>query len=204
MVSKDEIVLEDFEIAAGWKTFSAKWPHNDVEFDLRHFLAAENKGDWLHKARISSLLSLAEVARRLKISESAYHKLENRAKSGEISLNNLQRCAEAMDCEVVWAIRPKSRIGFSVRIWQFLLAIVRKDERLKIVAPDRRGFALARYAEWLLYDPKFRKAQGWARNCEEASRETRKMIEIENIRPVADPDALDKMLACLRRQPPKK
>lgn len=204
MRPEDLIELTDFEIAEGWRRFSAKYPHNDIEFGLRHFLAAEKSGDWLHKARISSLLSIREMGKRLGITSACYHRLEIRAKSGDISLKNLERCAEAMGCEVVYAIRPKSRIGFAVKIWEFLLSIVRRDERLYRIEAGRRGLALARFAERLLYDPKFRKAQGWAKNREDVAYDTRKMIEAYNIRNVSDPKALEKMLARMCDHVPEK
>lgn len=195
MNQENEITLEDFELAEGWKIFSAKHPHNDVERDLRPFLAAEKKEDWLRKARISSLISIREMAKRLNISEASYYGMETRAKFGDISLKNLERCADAMDCEVVYAIRPKSRTGFSIKIWEFLLTLVRKDWRLRNVSSGRRGPVLALLAERLLYDPKFRKSQGWAKNSEEAAYDTLKMIEADNAcRNVVDSEVMETLV----------
>jgi predicted DNA-binding mobile mystery protein A len=53
-------------------------------------------------------LSLASVGRRLRTARQVIQRLEKYEASDRITLRNLRRVAEAMGCELVYAIVPKS------------------------------------------------------------------------------------------------
>ena len=63
---------------------------------------------WLASVREALGLSLESVGRRLSTARQAIQRLEKYEASDRITLRNLRRVAEAMDCEVVYAIVPKS------------------------------------------------------------------------------------------------
>jgi predicted DNA-binding mobile mystery protein A len=66
---------------------------------------------WLRAVRDAIALSQAEVSRRLGIKRQSYSDLELAEARGTVSLNSLQRAAEAMDCDLVYFIVPKESIA---------------------------------------------------------------------------------------------
>jgi predicted DNA-binding mobile mystery protein A len=52
-----------------------------------------------------------DLARRLGVAPSSVAALENSEASGTVSLNSLRKAAEAMDCDLVYAIVPRSSLG---------------------------------------------------------------------------------------------
>lgn len=62
---------------------------------------------WIKTIRDSLDMSQAEMANRLSVSQPAVTQLETRELAGSITLDALQRAAEALGCEVVYALVPK-------------------------------------------------------------------------------------------------
>lgn len=73
---------------------------------------------WLRLARRALNINIKEMAFRLGISRQAYTRLENSELQGQITLSKLQEVAIAMNCELVFAIRPSTHQSFSRVIWQ--------------------------------------------------------------------------------------
>jgi predicted DNA-binding mobile mystery protein A len=63
---------------------------------------------WLASVREALGLSLASVGRRLRTARQVIQRLEKYEASDRITLRNLRRVAEAMGCELVYAIVPKT------------------------------------------------------------------------------------------------
>ena len=70
---------------------------------------------WLVEARKKKGLSQEQVAKKISIKRQSYADLEAAEQRGAISLNSLQRAAEAMDCELVYFIVPRETIGQTYR-----------------------------------------------------------------------------------------
>src|SRR5438105_218586 len=83
--------------------------------DIKGFTEGQS---WLKKARNAFQLSTSTVAEKLEISRSAYAKLEKSELEGTITLKALSKAAQAIDCELVYAVRPKKKVRFSWLIWQ--------------------------------------------------------------------------------------
>jgi predicted DNA-binding mobile mystery protein A len=67
------------------------------------------KGGWIRTVRRMRGLSLAAVAKRLDIHRQNVLQFEKSEEKGHILIGNLSRIAEAMECELVYAIVPKRR-----------------------------------------------------------------------------------------------
>jgi predicted DNA-binding mobile mystery protein A len=63
---------------------------------------------WLRAARQALGLSQAAVAKKAGVTQQAYAQFERGEASGTLSLRNLQRAAEAMDCELVHYLVPRT------------------------------------------------------------------------------------------------
>jgi predicted DNA-binding mobile mystery protein A len=65
-------------------------------------------GGWIAAVRHAIGMSVAQLADRLHISRSSVAKMEQREADGGITLDALRRAADALDCDVVYAIVPRA------------------------------------------------------------------------------------------------
>lgn len=65
------------------------------------------KRGYIREIRDSLGLTSTQLAIRLGVSQPAVVRLENSEKQGSISLNSLKKIAEAVDCNLVYALVPK-------------------------------------------------------------------------------------------------
>jgi transcriptional regulator with XRE-family HTH domain len=145
---------------------------------LRPFLEIQtrrpNEHSWLRLARQASRRSTRDIAAQLGIDHSTWISLENREQRGAITIERLQNAAQALDCELIYAIRPKNIRTFAENIWHLLEQRIRPHIE-KLAEPQlplhhdstiqsyeariiRLATALARD---LSSNPSFRKSVGW-------------------------------------------
>jgi len=132
-----------------------------IEIFNRAELVSNKKHGWLRAAREALLISSDVAAEKLKISGPGYLKLEKMETAGNITLETLKKAAEALDCELVYAIRPRRRIRFSQMIWQKLVREAELHSWVRRSSRQTKPAALAKIASDLFLDPDFRKKQGW-------------------------------------------
>ncbi len=70
---------------------------------------------WIRAIREALGMSAAQLATRLGVSRGALYKLEEREASRSIALKQLDRAANAMDCDVFYAIVPRDTLEQSIR-----------------------------------------------------------------------------------------
>ncbi len=117
-------------------------------------------GSWIRTTRHSLLLSTNTLSKRLKISTSAYCRLERSESMGSIQLSTLKKVASAMDCELVYALRPTNHLPHSKRIWHQVLLQAMNGKRFKR-ANLLKANTLAAEAKSLMNQSGFRKDQDW-------------------------------------------
>lgn len=66
---------------------------------------------WLRAVRTVLGFSQERVAQKISMTRQSYADLEAAEQRGAISLNSLQRAAEAMDCELVYFIVPRETVA---------------------------------------------------------------------------------------------
>lgn len=120
------------------------------------------EGESLRTARLGLQLSSTEVGRRLGMTASAYLQLEAGEKKGSLSMGNLKKIAEAMDCEVTLQVRPKKFPSFKDAIWNVMLSAVKNHPWLKVCDQRKRSEALYFLIHKRFYDAQFRKSRGWS------------------------------------------
>ena len=141
--------------------------HSDADEKIKPHLNTDTNSksfSWLEKARTALLLSGENLANKLGITRSAYANLEKNERLGSISIKSLMKCAEAMNCELVYAIRPKEAKTFSKVIWEKILKGAAKQIEIRSTPEHMKGFALAAIAREKMQDPKFRRSQNWAQS----------------------------------------
>lgn len=112
---------------------------------------------WLKLARESSFLSMEKIASKMGISKNAYNQIEKSELEGKITIKTLKKAASAIDCELVYFIRPCSGKTFSSAIWSRLLKVCTKAKRFKTYRAGKIALPLAYHALEVLKSAKFRK-----------------------------------------------
>jgi transcriptional regulator with XRE-family HTH domain len=158
MTDKDQ-----YQAFMRWWTKDFPCKEHDEAIDIFNRAEIKNpkKYGWLRAAREALMLSADVVSNKLKISAAGYSKLEQMETEGKITLETLARAAEALDCELIYAIRPKRRQRFSQLIWQKLLPHAEIHSWVQRSSQQTRPAAVAMIASNLFRDPDFRKKQGW-------------------------------------------
>jgi transcriptional regulator with XRE-family HTH domain len=129
-----------------------------LSIDLKH------KGyGWLRGAREALAKSSIDVARKAKLDKSTYARFERNELEGQITLAKLSELAEALDCELIYALRPKTRRRFAEVIWYKLLETALSHGWIQKVQDRQRPRALAKIASMHFNDPEIRRKNGWGK-----------------------------------------
>lgn len=133
--------------------------HKVADETVVPFLQAPNvqPRNQLKSARLALHLTLENIAKNLKLSPHHVSRFESNEVRGTITLNSLRKCAEAMDCELIYVIRPKSRLTFSQTIWKIVYPIVHASR----VADGQLEGTFALWANVLMENPEFRYLMQW-------------------------------------------
>jgi predicted DNA-binding mobile mystery protein A len=89
---------------------------------------------WLRAIRDALGMTTAQFARRLGVSQPRIIELEQSEVSGTVTLNTLQRAAEALGCRLVYALIPEKPLAETVRERTELIA----ERQLKAVEQTMR------------------------------------------------------------------
>lgn len=116
----------------------------------------------VQKTRRALYLSSVEMARRMEVSPQCYHQLEKSELKESLQIGQLKRMAEAMDCELIYALKPKSNQVYSKVLWQQLYKIVQEHpwSRHQRIRTDLH-IVEYNFARFLLRKASIRKKMGW-------------------------------------------
>jgi transcriptional regulator with XRE-family HTH domain len=122
-----------------------------------------NDGNKLEICREGLWLTQIEMGKRLGVSRATYRHLEENEKKGKITLMKLRQAAEAMDCELIYFVRPKQKKIFSVLLWESIRAQALEIYRLRTKKDVISPTILARVAVQMTKKKKVRVARKWRR-----------------------------------------
>lgn len=165
MVQMESLTEKEIEMA--FKRWRIITRNVEIDSELLPFLndrLQKTQPGVLRRARMSLLLSAENLAAKLSMTKSGYFKLEKSEQTGTITIASLAKLAEAMDCELIYALRPKSQISYSEIIWKKLLSHCLKHPWLKACDPKKKADALLALAIKAMMSSNFRKAQGWSQH----------------------------------------
>ncbi len=97
------------------------------------------KGECLRQTREALQLSRESVAQKLQITRSAVAQIELSEKNETLTLQGLCKYADAIDCELIYTLVPKTRLSFSEIIWKKLLSASKKHPWLRGHVIKREG-----------------------------------------------------------------
>lgn len=73
------------------------------------------RGGWIHSIRTALGMSTADLAARLGVAASTVNRLERSEVQGTANLESLSKVADALNCDLVYALVPRVDIEISVR-----------------------------------------------------------------------------------------
>jgi transcriptional regulator with XRE-family HTH domain len=156
------------DIEKAFRIWFRKYNFKDLESDIFPFLKKEIKGypeqtsDWIRRVRLGLFLSSESIAKKLNVTRQAFAEYERSELKGTISLATLAKVADAMDCELVYAIRPKNRNSFSFGLWLKLYEVAKNHFWLNSYRQLERPKAYVAVANRLMQSPEFKKKHGWS------------------------------------------
>jgi transcriptional regulator with XRE-family HTH domain len=144
------------------------YQYNDVDHNVRPFLSHEmpafsGSSCWLKSSRLALQLSIDEVAQKLKLTRAGYSKLETSELAGTLTLEKMRAAAEAMNCELILAVRAKNRRSFSENIWRKLIPTAATHPYVIERKGIRKIRSIVSVCNLLLFNSDFRKSQGWSK-----------------------------------------
>ncbi|MDZ4663122.1 MAG: helix-turn-helix domain-containing protein [Pseudomonadota bacterium] len=163
---KKNIGKEREKLSWAFTFWYQNYGHIETDQEIKPYLSGDIKctprGSWLKKAREALFLSTNQIAEKLSMTRSGYGQIEKSESLGTVSLNTLTKAAEAMGCELVYAIRLKNRVKFSENIWNPLLKETLKTPWLKAKPEKLQARIMATLAKNRMKDPEFRRTQDWS------------------------------------------
>ena len=85
----------------------------DVRSLARH--AAVPRGGWTRAVREALGMSQADLGRRMGVNASTVMSLERGEREGRVQLDTLRRAADALDCDLVYALVPRRPLESAVQ-----------------------------------------------------------------------------------------
>ena len=76
---------------------------------------ARPKSGWIQAIRVALGMSATDLARRLSVGPSSVIRMESSEVDGTINLETLQKVADSLNCELVYALVPRSSLENSVK-----------------------------------------------------------------------------------------
>lgn len=73
------------------------------------------RGGWVKALREALGMSAADLAARMGVAESTVLRMEGSEQRGTVRLDTLQRAAQALDCDLVYALVPRTTLDRAVR-----------------------------------------------------------------------------------------
>lgn len=124
------------------------------------------KEGWLRACRESQMMGREQAAFNMGVSKQAYAKFEANEVAGTLSLTSLQKAAEAINCELVYFLRPKKKKTFSTLLWEKLSPEALKEykKRIRPAKGSIKPSIMAKIAAELFVAPEFRRRKNWVRN----------------------------------------
>lgn len=107
---------------------------------------------WVQAIRSALDMTLAQLARRVGVAAPTLAKIERGEQAGTVSLNTLKRVAQALDCDLVYALVPRKPLRQKLRDRAEEIArrrLARVSHSMSLEAQQVRGKARDRQLELL-------------------------------------------------------
>ncbi|HPI39408.1 MAG TPA: helix-turn-helix domain-containing protein [Pseudobdellovibrionaceae bacterium] len=166
--NKQKIQISEKDLTIAKLYWYSEYKFQEVDSAIQPFLGEalmaykHGQKGWLRRARRALFYSINYVAERSGKNRKTYSDYELGEEKGTISLNKLSEAAEALDCELVYAIRPKNRQIFSEMIWNQILPLALENPRLIRCDKKRLGCGLGAIGKKIMRNAKTRLENHWS------------------------------------------
>ncbi len=140
------------------------YPAKEADIEIRPFLncpTLKEGQSWIRMVRKARLLSTGALGEKLNMTRAGISDLEKREIQGKTTLETLIKVAEVMDCDLVYALRPKKRIPFSHAIWKELLKESMDHSWIRTRLPHAKSRALSAVTKRNFSKGSLRRSKGW-------------------------------------------
>lgn len=111
-------------------------PYRDLAVDqmdratdpLRQIARSIPRSGWIRSIRNALGMTAAQLGRRLGVTPQAVLDTEKREASGDVTLTQLRKTADALDCELFYALIPRRSLAETVRERARMVAIEEVEE----------------------------------------------------------------------------
>lgn len=84
--------------------------------DIKRFSdTTKGVSSWIRYIRKAYGMSIRQLAKQMELSKTAVHRLEKNEEAGAIKLSSLYKVAESLNCELVYAIVPRSNLSEALK-----------------------------------------------------------------------------------------
>jgi len=131
----------------------------DINRELYEY---EQEKNWLWHTRQVLQMKTSLIAEKMKVTKAAYYQFEKAEEDGTITIQSLEKAAQALNCELIYFLKPKGDSPtLSEKLWNevYLDAIQHPWVRSR---PEKNKYlALISIVKKLIKDPQYRKKKNW-------------------------------------------
>ncbi len=98
------------------KSYQIREQLEDVLIELKRIGKPRPAKGWIRSMREGLGMSGRQLAERIEVEPSRIPEMEKAEVHGNITLKSLRRAAEAMDCDLIYALVPKSSMESAIRV----------------------------------------------------------------------------------------
>lgn len=158
--------MTDRELYLAYQVWKKSYENANCDSFIEPFLSEKifstvPNQSWIRTVRKALFLSMESAAKKLNISRPAFAQIERREAQGSVTLKTLSQVAESLDCELVYAFRPKEKTPLSLRIWLSLIDESMNISKKRKYSVYNQGLSLAATARELMNQSQFRKNHSW-------------------------------------------
>lgn len=117
--------------------------------EFRTVLSSAPAGSWIRTLRSALGMSSADLASRMGITPSAVRQFESSEQAGTIQLGTLQRVADALDADLMYAIVPRTSLEQMVEAQALAVARRELDDANHTMGLEGQRPAGGRDDEWI-------------------------------------------------------
>lgn len=149
--------LTEEQLETAFRFWFGTYQHRQIDREIEKFFNIEPRRDWLQQIRAAQHFTQQEVSDKMNVHKSTYRELELSEHARTITMASLVKAADAMNCEVVYGLRPKTGQKIARQLWEKIVALYQGEHWVQTKPEHLKARALAATARYKLQDPKIKK-----------------------------------------------
>lgn len=131
----------------------------DINRELYEY---EQEKNWLWHTRQVLQMKTSLIAEKIGVTKAAYYQFEKAEENGTITVQSLEKAAQALDCELIYFLKPKgSSPTLSEQLWNEVFPDAIQHSWVRSRPEKNKYLALISIVKKLIKDPQYRKKKNW-------------------------------------------